>query len=78
MGRVILDYKECRDCGEIKDLDEFYRYKTGSPTTFCKECAAQKSKNHHRNKRIPIKSFIYIISNPTWPNHLKVRGLPNW
>ena len=40
MGRVKLDWKECKVCGEIKDLDEF-----SNKLLTCRECTSRTNAN---------------------------------
>jgi hypothetical protein len=51
--------KQCRDCGEVKPLDEFYKdsRKADGKTTRCKECC-KKSNNAYSAKR--------RAENPEW------------
>ena len=54
-----LPFRTCIVCNEFKPKKEFY----GTQKT-CKECTKQK--------RPPIEGYIYIITNPAWPNYVKI------
>jgi hypothetical protein len=47
--------KTCPKCGKVKDINEFYVEKSGKnkglPTSWCKDCSAENSKQYYlRNK----------------------------
>ena len=63
----MIETKLCETCREIKNVDDFfnnYNPKYGYGRR-CKECI---NKNKGTNKKL----YIYIISNPTWPNWYKI------
>ena len=48
--------------------------KTQNNQSYCLKCGRQKSKNHYANKYkiFPYKGYLYVITNPSWNNWVKI------
>ena len=69
---------KCSTCNELKDKDNFYEsshlnYFHKGYSVYCKECQYISQ----RSKRTPLKGYIYIITNPAWPDYVKIGSAKN-
>ena len=67
-------FKECSECGEIKEAFDFYSSKAESDG-FCKKCKVCSGGSKLKNSRginKYISGFIYVISNPAWSEWVKI------
>ena len=48
--------------------------KTQNNQSYCLKCGRQKSKNNYANKYkiFPYKGYLYVITNPSWNNWVKI------
>ena len=62
---------KCVQCLELKPTSDFYKSRNNknNRSKYCKKCYRDKYINPYI---IPRPGFIYIISNPAWPDYFKV------
>ena len=59
--------KKCLKCKQIKDINNFYKYKSGYLASHCKQCNAERNKEWRKTKNGIIstkRSLKKYISNP--------------
>ena len=62
-------WRWCGDCDDYKHPDDWGAEKNG----YCKEHVNKRSMEHYwKQERKPTPGNIYIITNPAWPDFIKI------
>ena len=67
--------RKCSACHITKGIKEFNPSEIAKPGYFviqCKECVNTMAQSKRNTKRDLQQGFIYIITNPAWPNWCKI------
>jgi hypothetical protein len=73
--------KKCRDCGETKDVNEFYftDKKKGTLKSYCKDCSYKRARKHIEKDPVAYKHYMsrYARENPEkFPGNYKTKSMP--
>ncbi len=54
-----MNVKKCSDCGELKEIIEFYKYKKGKDgfRASCKQCFKERAKSYHIKNKDKIQQY---------------------
>ena len=67
--------KECRVCGDVKPVTEYYNKKTGKDglMSYCKECNKQKTAKYYKANKEKIKEATKLWKEKNYKRHRELQ-----